>query len=65
MVLAASSAFLMPSLDDASIFGAAGVALLKFLGGPAPSYTVITLALTAWLIVPGVLAARILRHIDL
>jgi len=53
------------SLSDPSIFGAAGAALLKFLGGPGWSYAALAIALTTWLIGPVFLAARILRRIDL
>jgi len=53
------------TLGDPAIFGAAGAALLKFLGGAAQSYAALALALAAWLVGPLVLAARILRRIDL
>ena len=53
------------TLGDPAIFGAAGAALLKFLGGPAQSYAALGVALAAWLAGPLVLAARIVRRIDL
>lgn len=53
------------TLSDASIFGAAGAALLKFLGGPGRSFAALAIALLAWMIAPLVVAARILRRIDL
>jgi Cu-processing system permease protein len=53
------------TLGDPSIFGAAGAALLKFLGGPARSYVALALGMGAWLAAPLILAARILRRIDL
>jgi Cu-processing system permease protein len=53
------------TLGDPSIFGAAGAALLKFLGGMARSYIALAAALGAWLVGPLFAAARILRRIDL
>ena len=53
------------TLGDASIFGAAGAALLKFLGGVTRSYAALALALTVWLVAPVAFAARILRRVDL
>lgn len=53
------------TLSDPSIFGAAGAALLKFLGGPARSYAALSLGLSVWLVAPLALAARVLRRLDL
>jgi Cu-processing system permease protein len=53
------------TLSDPSIFGAAGAALLKFLGGAARSYAALALGLSVWLVVPLALAARVLRRLDL
>jgi Cu-processing system permease protein len=53
------------TLGDPAIFGAAGAALLKFLGGALGSYSALGLALAAWLIAPLLLANRILRRVDL
>jgi Cu-processing system permease protein len=53
------------TLSDPAIFGAAGAALLRFLGGAARSYVSLGLALAVWLAAPLVLATRVLRRIDL
>jgi Cu-processing system permease protein len=53
------------TLGDPSIFGAAGAALLKFLGGVGRSYAALGFALAAWLAAPLVVAARLLRRLDL
>jgi Cu-processing system permease protein len=53
------------TLGDASMFGAAGAALLKFLGGAAMSYVALALALAAWVVAPCAVAARVLRRTDL
>ena len=53
------------TLRDPAIFGAAGAALLKFLGGATQSYAALAFALGVWLAAPLVLADRILRRIDL
>lgn len=51
------------SAGDATIFGAAGAALLKFLGGL--SETILVSTLVAWAVVPIALASRVLRRRDL
>jgi len=53
------------SAGDASIFGAAGAALLKFLGGSMASQAALVAALLAWTAGPIALAGRILRRRDL
>jgi Cu-processing system permease protein len=53
------------SAGDATIFGAAGAAFVKFLGGGAMSQLVILSALLAWTAGPIALAGRILRGRDL
>ncbi len=53
------------ALGGATIFGAAGSALLKFLGGPAASISVIIFALLVWAIVPMCLSVLIMRNQDL
>ena len=53
------------SAGDATIFGAAGAAFVKFLGGGAMSQFVILSALLAWTAGPIALASRILRRQDL
>jgi Cu-processing system permease protein len=53
------------TLGDPSIFGAAGAALLKFLGGVGKSYIALGLGMAGWLVTPLLLAARLLRRLDL
>ncbi len=45
------------ALDGKEIFGAAGAALLRFLGGEVASFTVLLVALLIWIVLP-ILAAR-------
>jgi Cu-processing system permease protein len=47
------------------IFGAAGAALVKFLGGPGPALAALLTALALWIAAPLSLAAAILRRRDL
>jgi len=53
------------SLGDATLFGSAGAALIKFLGGPGLSGVVLLITLVAWTAGPMFLANRILRERDL
>ena len=53
------------SIGDPSIFGAAGAALLKFLGGPARSQLALGFGILVWCFAPLCLASRILRRLDL
>jgi len=53
------------TLSDPAIFGAAGAALVKFLGGRAAGGAAVAAALALWTIVPLVIAARVLRRQDL
>lgn len=53
------------TLDNVTIFGAAGAALLRFLGGPAMSLVLLAAALSLWAGIPLVAAARALRRQDL
>jgi Cu-processing system permease protein len=53
------------TLDNVTIFGAAGAALLRFLGGPAASLLLLIAALFLWAGLPLVAAARALRKQDL
>lgn len=52
-------------LDNVTIFGAAGAAMLRFLGGQAASMALLVSALLAWWAVPIVLSARMLRDQDI
>jgi hypothetical protein len=51
------------SVGDATIFGAAGAALVKFLGGL--SETILVFTLVAWAVGPIAMASRVLRGRDL
>ncbi|MBI4428880.1 MAG: ABC transporter permease subunit [Ignavibacteriales bacterium] len=50
--------------DTATIFGPAGAALLRFLGGSAMSVTLLVCALLLWAILPMALAVKIMRRQD-
>ncbi|MER3524751.1 MAG: ABC transporter permease [Ignavibacteria bacterium] len=52
-------------LDNVTIFGAAGAALLRFLGGQTVSVLLLVLGLMAWAIVPILMAARLLKRQDI
>jgi hypothetical protein len=52
-------------IGDPSMFGAAGAALLKFLGGAARSQIVLLLSVGVWVIAPMWIARYILRRLDL
>jgi Cu-processing system permease protein len=53
------------SVGDATIFGAAGAALLKFLGGGIACQIVLLSTLAAWTVAPMALASRVLRKRDI
>lgn len=53
------------TLENAAIFGPAGAALLRFLGGPLLSGIVIAAGLAAWVVIPLAVADFRLRRIDL
>ena len=53
------------SLSDAAIFGAAGAALVKFLGGQAAGILLLLAALVLWAIVAVLAAVRVLRRQDI
>ena len=52
-------------LDDVTIFGAAGAALLRFLGGPVLSLSFLVGGLGLWIAVPLLASHRMLRRQDL
>ena len=52
-------------LDGVTIFGAAGAALLRFLGGEAASLALLAAGLTLWIILPLMLAQRLLERQDI
>jgi Cu-processing system permease protein len=52
-------------LDNVTIFGAAGAALLRFLGGPVASVALLIGGLALWIAVPLLLAQRLLRRQDI
>ncbi len=53
------------ALGDATIFGAAGAALVKFLGGQGTSNLVLLAGLSLWVVVPLAIADRALRRQDI
>lgn len=53
------------SLNGAEIFGAAGAALLKFLGGPMQGIAALLVSLLLWTLVPLFAASRLLRRQDI
>jgi Cu-processing system permease protein len=52
-------------LDGKEIFGVAGAALLKFLGGEVASVLLLMAGLTAWVVAPFALAQRLLKRQDI
>ena len=52
-------------LDGKDIFGAAGAALVRFLGGEMASAVLLLLGLAVWAVVPVVIAQRLLRRQDI
>ncbi len=52
-------------LDNVSIFGAAGAAMLRFLGGAETSILVLVVALTGWVLIPILLSARLIKGQDI
>jgi Cu-processing system permease protein len=52
-------------LDNVTIFGAAGAAMLRFLGGPTASLVVLVVGLVAWASIPLFLSTRIMEHQDI
>jgi Cu-processing system permease protein len=52
-------------LDNATIFGAAGAALIRFLGGSGSSLLVLLLALLLWIAIPLGVAHLVLRRQDI
>jgi Cu-processing system permease protein len=52
-------------LDNVTIFGAAGAALVRSLGGPGSSVLVAVLALVVWIVCPLIAARILLRKQDL
>jgi Cu-processing system permease protein len=53
------------ALDNATIFGAAGAALLRFLGGPTLSLVLLLAGLSIWIVLPLVGSHRLLRRQDI
>ena len=53
------------SLENASIFGAAGAALLRFLGGTTTSILLLTISLMMWIVVPVKISQRLLSRQDI
>lgn len=53
------------TLNGKHVFGAAGAALLKFLGGERLSVMLLLLALGCWVIAPLLVARKVLKHQDI
>ncbi len=53
------------TLDNVTIFGAAGAALLRFLGGPTLSLVLLLAGLSIWIVLPLVGSHRLLRQQDI
>jgi len=52
-------------LDGKEVFGAAGAALLRFLGGEAASITLLVAVLVAWIVIPIFFSQRVLERQDI
>jgi hypothetical protein len=52
-------------LNGKEIFGVAGAALLKFLGGEVASLLLLMAGLTTWVVAPFALAQRLLKRQDI
>ncbi len=52
-------------LDGTEIFGAAGAALVRFLGGETASALLLLIGLGVWVVVPLLLSQRLLRRQDI
>jgi Cu-processing system permease protein len=55
----------MIALDGKEIFGVAGAALLRFLGGETASVLLLIVGLSVWVVAPLLLAQRIFRRQDI
>jgi Cu-processing system permease protein len=53
------------ALDGKEVFGAAGAALLRFLGGGTASITLLVAVLVAWIFIPLFFSQRVLEHQDI
>lgn len=53
------------ALNGKEIFGVAGAALVRFLGGEVASVLLLITALSAWVVIPFALAQRILKRQDI
>lgn len=52
-------------LDNATIFGASGAALLRFFGGSLSSILALSISLATWVVVPILIAKRLLQKQDI
>jgi ABC-type transport system involved in multi-copper enzyme maturation permease subunit len=52
-------------LDNVTIFGAAGAAMLRFLGGTGTAVSAVLSALLIWIFVPVMISCALLRHQDI
>ena len=52
-------------LDNVTIFGAAGAAMLRFLGGQTASLLMLAAGLLVWVGVPLLISNRLVKHQDI
>ncbi|MEK9135886.1 MAG: ABC transporter permease, partial [Bacteroidota bacterium] len=52
-------------LDNITIFGAAGAAMLRFLGGQTASLALLVVGLLVWVSIPLILSNRMLKRQDI
>ncbi|MFN0156865.1 MAG: ABC transporter permease [Bacteroidota bacterium] len=52
-------------LDNVTIFGAAGAAMMRFLGGTSASISLLILGLLTWMCAPLLISVRLIRRQDL
>jgi hypothetical protein len=55
----------MLALGEPAVFGAAGAALLRFLGGSVPAMLMLLSALGLWIAAPLAAAMRVMNRQDL
>jgi Cu-processing system permease protein len=53
------------TLDNVTIFGAAGAAMLRFLGGQTASLLLLATGLLVWTLVPLLISSRMMKHQDI
>lgn len=51
-------------LDNVTIFGASGAALMRYLGGTASAISLVVVALVVWILAPAAIACALLKRQD-